>query len=57
MQAQPDLHQSPNNLLEAMIAAADMPGSRMDDAQVTGNVLTMLLAGEDTTANTPAWMS
>ncbi len=56
MQAQPDLYQHPANLLEAMIAAADQPDSGMDDQQVAGNVLTMLLAGEDTTANTLAWM-
>ena len=36
--------------------AADEPGSGIDDRQVAGNVLTMLLAGEDTTANTLAWM-
>ena len=48
--------QHPRNLLEAMIAAADEPGSGIDDKQVAGNVLTMLLAGEDTTANTIAWM-
>lgn len=52
----PSLHQHPANLLEAMLAAADQPASGMDDAQVAGNVLTMLLAGEDTTANTLAWM-
>ena len=52
----PALHQTPDNLLEAMIAAADQPDSGMDDEQVAGNVLTMLLAGEDTTANTLAWM-
>ena len=56
MQANPGLRQRPDNLLEAMIAAADAPGSGIDDAQVAGNVLTMLLAGEDTTANTIAWM-
>jgi cytochrome P450 len=38
-----------------MIVAADEPGSGIDDAQVAGNVMTMLLAGEDTTANTLAW--
>jgi cytochrome P450 len=48
--------QQPPNLLEAMLVAADRPGSGIDDAQVAGNVLTMLLAGEDTTANTIAWM-
>ncbi len=48
--------EQPPNLLEAMIVAADEPGSGIDDQQVAGNVLTMLLAGEDTTANTLAWM-
>ncbi len=56
MQADPGLRERPNNLLEAMIAAADQEGSGIDDRQVAGNVLTMLLAGEDTTANTLAWM-
>ncbi len=46
----------PENLLEAMLMAADAPDSGMDDRDVAGNVLTMLLAGEDTTANTLAWM-
>ena len=56
MAADPGLREHPRNLLEAMLAAADQPGSGIDDAQVAGNVLTMLLAGEDTTANTVAWM-
>jgi cytochrome P450 len=56
MEANPALRETPENLLEAMIAAADEPDSGMDDEQVAGNVLTMLLAGEDTTANTLAWM-
>ena len=46
----------PPNLLEAMIAAADEADSGVDDRAVAGNVLTMLLAGEDTTANTLSWM-
>ena len=46
----------PPNLLEAMIAAADEKNSGVDDRAVAGNVLTMLLAGEDTTANTISWM-
>ena len=53
--ADPSHRGAPHNLLEAMIVAADEPGSGIDDAQVAGNVLTMLLAGEDTTANTLAW--
>ena len=53
--AEPARRATPQNLLEAMIVAADEPGSGIDDSQVAGNVLTMLLAGEDTTANTLAW--
>ena len=56
MQAEPQRHTQPHNLLEAMLAAADRPDSGLTDAQVAGNVMTMLLAGEDTTANTIAWM-
>jgi cytochrome P450 len=52
----PEAQAQPRNLLEAMIVAADLPDSGLGDAQVVGNVLTMLLAGEDTTANTLAWM-
>src|SRR5687768_5626049 len=56
MEANPALRSQPANLIEAMIAARDTAGSGVDDADVAGNVLTMLLAGEDTTANTLAWM-
>jgi len=56
MVADPSLREHPNNLLEAMIAAADLGDSGVDDRDVAGNVLTLLLAGEDTTANTLAWM-
>lgn len=48
---------APPNLLEAMIVAADDEGSGITDAEVSGNVMTMLLAGEDTTAHTLAWMT
>jgi cytochrome P450 len=56
MQADPSLRERPSNLLEAMIGAADQNGSGVDDASVAGNVLTMLLAGEETTANSLAWL-
>jgi cytochrome P450 len=48
----------PRTLLEGMIQARDEedPAVRFSDAEVLGNVLTLLLAGEDTTANTMAWM-
>jgi cytochrome P450 len=48
--------EKPSTLLEAMLVAADTPGSGVDDLAVAGNVSTMLLAGEDTTANTIAWV-
>jgi len=56
MKANSTLREKPTNLIEAMIAARDTPGSGLNDGDVAGNVLTMLLAGEDTTANTLAWM-
>jgi cytochrome P450 len=53
----PQRRADPANLLEAMIVAADEGGDgAISDREVAGNVLTMLLAGEDTTANTLAWM-
>jgi cytochrome P450 len=56
MQADPTLREHPKNLLQAMVVAAEQPASGISDDQVAGNVLTLLLAGEDTTANTVAWM-
>ncbi len=52
----PALRTKPRNLIEAMVAARDADSSGLDDDDVAANVLTMLLAGEDTTANTLAWM-
>ncbi len=51
----PERRAAPRNLLEAMIVAADDPQSGITPGEVHGNVMTMLLAGEDTTANTLAW--
>lgn len=56
IEREPTLRERPRNLIEAMIAARDVEGSGLDDGDVAGNVMTMLLAGEDTTANTLAWM-
>lgn len=52
----PDLREHPRNLLEAMIAAADKGDAGVDDRDVVANVSTMLLAGEDTTANSLSWL-
>lgn len=44
-----------SNFLEAMLLAQDDEEAPASDAEIAGNVFTMLLAGEDTTANTLAW--
>lgn len=56
MRRQPALREAPTNLIEAMLAERDRPGSPVREEDVAANVATMLLAGEDTTANTLAWM-
>ena len=53
---QPDLAHAPQNLLQALIAACDSEGAKLTDEELSGNVLSMLLAGEDTTANTIGWL-
>lgn len=45
----------PQNFLEAMLTARDERGQPFDDETIFGNAMTMLLAGEDTTAYTLAW--
>ena len=55
MQADPGLFHAPTNFLEAVIAAKQSEGIELSDADIFGNVCTLLLAGEDTTANTIAW--
>ncbi len=48
----------PRTLLEAMILARDDEEAKepLSDEEIYANVITLLLAGEDTTANTLAWM-
>ena len=63
--ARPELRDKPENLLQSLLVAAEdnasEPGSDSEDTrftrkEVTDNVMTMLLAGEDTTANSLAWV-
>jgi cytochrome P450 len=54
MREQPRLREEPDNLLQAMLAAQEQDHA-FTDAEIVGNVYTLLLAGEDTTAHTLAW--
>jgi cytochrome P450 len=52
----PEIFDAPTNFLEAIIAAqATEDGAEFTNEDIFANVLTLLLAGEDTTANTIAW--
>ena len=55
MQADRSLYEHPTNFLEAIIAAKEAEDIEFSDEDIFGNVCTLLLAGEDTTANTIAW--
>ena len=55
MAANPDLAEHPTNLIEAMLAARDEGNAAFTDQEIYANVITVLLGGEDTTANTLAW--
>jgi cytochrome P450 len=52
----PDLAAHPTNLMEAMLSARDEGNAAFSDEEIQGNAITMLLGGEDTTANTLAWL-
>ncbi len=54
MAHRPELYEQPQNLLEAMLAAQRDDGSFTDE-EIIGNAMTILSAGEDTTAHTLGW--
>jgi cytochrome P450 len=56
MARRPELFEEPENFLEAMLAAQREDGTYSDD-EIVGNVFGLMLAGEDTTAQTLAWTS
>lgn len=56
MGRRPELFEEPENFLEAMLAAQREDGTYSDD-EIVGNVFGLMLAGEDTTAQTLAWTS
>jgi cytochrome P450/nitrite reductase/ring-hydroxylating ferredoxin subunit len=55
IEAEPARADRPANFLEAMLAARDERGRPFAAGVILGNAIQMLLAGEDTTANTLAW--
>ena len=50
-----DPEREPADFLEAILAAVESEDSGFSDAEIFANAGTLLLAGEDTTANTLAW--
>lgn len=51
----PALRENPTNFLEAILVESDNEESFKDE-EVKGNLMTVLIAGEDTTAHTMTWM-
>ncbi|MGF1757091.1 cytochrome P450 [Photobacterium sagamiensis] len=56
LQQNPELADSPETILQAMVAASDDDNNRLTNKELFANILTLLLAGEDTTSNLIAWM-
>src|SRR5262249_22812727 len=52
----PTMATPPTTLVEALLAARDEADTALSDDEILGNILTLLLAGTETTANTLAWM-
>lgn len=55
LKADPERAQRPSNFIEAMLTAVDENGKPFSDDVICSNLVTMLVAGEDTTTFTLAW--
>jgi len=55
MEAEPQRRTTPAHFLDALLAAVEDGTTGFTDAEIFANVGTLLLAGEDTTANSIAW--
>jgi cytochrome P450/nitrite reductase/ring-hydroxylating ferredoxin subunit len=55
LENEPGRAAQPSDFLEAMLSARDEAGRPFSDDVLYGNLMTMLLAGEDTTAYTLGW--
>jgi len=47
---------TPQNILEALIVAQQEDGDAYTDEDIVGNAVTMILAGQETTASSMAWL-
>lgn len=56
MRLEPRRRQSPTCFLEALLIARENDASSLSEEDVFANAVTVLLGGEDTTANTLAWL-
>jgi cytochrome P450 len=54
LRQRPELREHPENFLQSMIAMQEADGSFTDD-EIRGNTLSVMMAGEDTTAHTMSW--
>lgn len=54
--AQQSAEAQPANFLETLLLARDEDGTGLSDEEILGNVFTILVAGEDTTAHTLSWL-
>lgn len=57
LQQQSDRMVAPANFLEALLLSQDENGNKLTDSEILGNIITILIAGEDTTAHTLAWLT
>ena len=51
-----EVRKNPRNFLEALLVAKGEDGSKFSEHEIFANVFTLLLAGEDTAANSMAWI-
>jgi cytochrome P450/nitrite reductase/ring-hydroxylating ferredoxin subunit len=55
LKAEPERAQKPSNFVEAMLTAVDENGNPFSDGVIWSNLVTILVAGEETTGFTTAW--
>jgi cytochrome P450 len=56
LENEPGLTDQPSNFLEAMLLSKDDDDTGFSDEEIRGNIINILLAGEDSTAYTISWL-